>query len=764
MDGMEELVFTSNTLFIGDGYEALSYRSGAVIQPFVKTDHVSCSRPPVICLNCGGLLNMYCNISENDGRWVCSICSSLNQAFHSFSSGRQDDELQVYPELSFPHVDFTESNFASLNMPVGMSSIDHIRLFAFDTVACTDVDDLMVFLTAALEAIPPSTRVCIMTFGRCINLLCLCGGEADTATVTADVLSGKHDCSAALRHLIRHGEHLTPASNALACVRSIVCGLSCLVEDTVGRKTCTDTTLAVLLGACRTVGAGTMGPGVRAMLITSRSIPLGNTGSLTGEKTTNAMPGLQSLHADLGRGVCLTPPYCWLDVVVTGLHAVEVDLLDALAGASGGCVLGTTYSLAQQELLETVRKAVSLPAACFPLPYECGGTDSKLQPYGGVSIEVRTSKGLIVDQITGPITRIDSPIEGQTILSEVLDEMWGPGPDGAMLPGSKRMVTRLVDREHLKQTLAAISMASKGQASTDIISVDQVDSVRRELLSLSMENDSLCQCMLGRMDPSLALSFVLEPTNTLPAEGYGVVQIVVRYACLGPSGERQRVTRVRTSKLSCTDDVNLYVAQLDEDVWRAVVMRDIVGDMHASADREVASKKEAHSKEDPVLQFLTATESKCQHVLVTMNEASMRLIVLVGVSITGEIDSMVKELTSTLWRGTGGQGGVGSWRDSREGRQKVASLCRSLFHLREGPLLLGPSVVGLIGGAAVVIVLSVCAVVCCCSESTRVVCNAVQVSVLPARLHTVYGSGHSRGVRPCPVPGGCASPLCPTTW
>jgi hypothetical protein len=609
MDENTELVFTSNTIYTGHGYQATPYRSGAVLQPFVASDVVTCNRSPVICLECGAFLNMYCNINEEDGAWVCSICNGMNKPFHAFGRGKKDDELQLYPELSLPKVDFVESDFASLNATNTVEA-GHIRVFAFDSSACENVSEVDKFLTSALTALPSSARVCIMSFGRCINLLRLCGGDASQDTITTDSLSGTRDCSHALRFLISHGEYLTPASNALLCSSRIAASLACLVGDATASKISTRTTLHVLLRTIRAMGEHAIGPGVRALVITARSIPLGSSADSEGAGSEEeGQADRLSLHADLGRRMCIEWPHLWLDLLAVSLHAVRVDALDALAGGSGGAVLASVYSLAEEELLATVRKTLALPTSSFPLPFPDEGGRSgagQLSPHGGCTVEVRTSRGLMVDQLTGPISNIDALEDGQTVLSELLEEMWGSAAgasaaEGA-LEGPRRMLGRLVDREHVRHTLSAMAMAS---SSTSSAVGEQVDPTRRELIGRCMESEFVCQCEVARMDPAMALSFVLEPTQDLPADGYGVVQVVVRYAGAS-SGGRQKMTRVRTVKLSGTEDVNMYLAQLDEEVWRAVVTRDIVGELHASVGQTAAGKEGG----DPLMTLLTADESK----------------------------------------------------------------------------------------------------------------------------------------------------------
>eukprot|EP00602_Paraphysomonas_sp_CaronLab_P007992 CAMPEP_0185034736 /NCGR_PEP_ID=MMETSP1103-20130426/24863_1 /TAXON_ID=36769 /ORGANISM="Paraphysomonas bandaiensis, Strain Caron Lab Isolate" /LENGTH=865 /DNA_ID=CAMNT_0027571513 /DNA_START=115 /DNA_END=2709 /DNA_ORIENTATION=- len=593
---------------------------------------------------------MYCRVDGTTGAWRCSLCGGDNGSFHPNINGRDvSDELQVYPELSNPQVDFMESTYYASASNSANSAGDHIRIFVFDTTVC-EAQGLKDFLSEMLECLSPSTRISIIAYGRNISLLRLCGGEPGCA-VCVDVLPGARDCSA-LSHLYQQGEYTTTARNAVQCLSDIVGALQCLSDDTTGSKTCTATTASTLLKVVCSV-AGEAAPGVHALLVAGRNIPVG---VLQSEEDR-----LQS-YARVGRDACIRG-HCWVDALVVSMHGVDIDAVDALAGGSGGTVVGSGYSLNEKHLILSAKRCLSLPRSCFPMPFPTLSTEAASDASEGalVTVEVRTSPGITVDQITGPVFGVrEDALDGRrSLLKDLIDDALS---SGSSMHSSLR---RLVDREHVRRTVEAIECSKPASGVVGTAGMD-TDALHRELTARCVESDYISQCELMRLDPDTALSFVLEPGEALRGTEQAIVQIVVRYA-----DRDSKVTKVMTSRLKCSEDVSVFLGSLDVDVWGPVVMRDIVGDLHASSD---AAAQRAWGKqqqqEDPLAKLIQTTES---------------------VSVTAELDRLVKDLVDVLWMGQRNLTNADGWKAPPDCNWKVSEMCRALFHLREGPLLYGPS-------------------------------------------------------------------------
>lgn len=242
---------------------------------------------------------------------------------------------------------------------------------------------------------------------------------------------------------------------------------------------------------------------------------------------------------------------------------------------------------------------------------------------------------------------------------------------------------KLVDYDHLVHTITQ-------QQQQQTKSIEYIDGLYRELLARNIESDNVVCCEITRLLPEMAFSFVIEPTKELPIDKFGIIQIILRYI----NEDGNKITQVMTFKLDATDDINEYLSILDEEIWISFVARDLVGVLHNASD-PLQLQLNPSTTNDTFAMMLQGLEGN----LFYDNFFYLFFSFNLDISITNEIDSLIKEIIASFWKKTSyslaTQNPLILQNHLEIVNRKISRICRMLFHLREGPLLYGPSAVSL---------------------------------------------------------------------
>ena len=600
------VLFSSTLLFTGDDYDSTAFRTGGLYHPFRNNNNSSLltsERPPLLCLKCGGYLNKYCVINEETNDWSCSLCQQVNP---SFTTEYTRENLDAYVELQQQEVEFIERDLSSLYSSSGVT--EHIHMFAIDTCV-SSTEDMEKFLRCCFECVHENSRVCVVGFGKCINILRLCGGgESDTAII-ADVLPGNRDCSHTLRHFFQQGEYLTPACKALLIVKDIARALKCIGVGIVENKTVTTTTCSSLLQVARGLG-DVHGPGLKMLLITSRTIPLGNLPPHMSKKNgvdallrggddqhDNPLSRIEGFSA-LGHDACITGR-CWIDAIVVGLHAVQLDLFDALVSSSGGSVI-SGYSLQEEVIVAFAEHVLKLPTSCFP-PHSASRKDrrpesQRLNSEGTIFCEVRTSSGVMPERIFGQGVMQQQDDSTSNWLNGIANNFY-----------ESDSLSCKVDRFHVANMVEITAPTYQPNPTSST-----ADAIYKQLCRSSNGSEHVCACAFHRADPDFALSFVLHPNEKFMKQERTILQLILRFRSVSNDANGTHCichhTRIMTYELPHTDDKYEYLSVLDVDIWSSVVARAIAGDLHAATDGLGLPKASHEEKKDPIAAFLTTDD------------------------------------------------------------------------------------------------------------------------------------------------------------
>jgi len=219
------LDLSSTSLYCGDGQESNAFVLSAILSPFTSDGEAQISRSPIVCLFCGGYLNKFCRITDdNSGRWVCSLCRSCNPPLCPPSL---QDTVSMYPELSSEHIDFLETEdttISSLNETTG----GFIYLFAIAMNVCRD-SSFCDLLCKMLSNLPEGSAVAILILGeKSAQLLRLISSTGGGGEISSDAIPVEDAAVSYLHLFCRSGAHVIPAvkaeenfSNIFAAIRTI---------------------------------------------------------------------------------------------------------------------------------------------------------------------------------------------------------------------------------------------------------------------------------------------------------------------------------------------------------------------------------------------------------------------------------------------------------------------------------------------------------------------------------------------------------------
>ncbi|GAB4841827.1 Protein transport protein Sec23A [Ancistrocladus abbreviatus] len=144
-------------------------------------------RDPHCCQNCGAYPNLYCNILTGSGQWQCVICRNLNGSEGEYVASSKE-ELYNLPELSSPLVVYVQTgNRTPGFVPATDSRMCAPIILVIDE--CLDephLHHLQSSLHAFVDALPPTTRIGIISYGRTVSVY----DFSEESTASADVLPG----------------------------------------------------------------------------------------------------------------------------------------------------------------------------------------------------------------------------------------------------------------------------------------------------------------------------------------------------------------------------------------------------------------------------------------------------------------------------------------------------------------------------------------------------------------------------------------------
>ena len=527
-------------------------------------------------------MNLYCAIDEASGEWECNLCGAGNASLDPIHRRKytHEERLEHYPELQSRHIDFVE------DIPLSIGSISNqkvastmVYVFAIDDTLCSTEIDVKKFLRKVLAAVPSSSRIGIICWGRCLSLLRLCGGISQSVAV--DALPGDGDSTLAIDHFISQGVYLTPASIALDEVGRISKTLYRLGKNEAkqsgkifgGKLFGTDPVASVetIVNTAAALGNVSGNPSLRLFIATGRSIPHiraslkvaenSESGSLS-DGTREAR--LLSSYAKLGKDVLFPPRKidsnggggCWIDIIRVGFRSVRTDTLEALCGSSGGMIFRSN-TLCDNHMLDSVEASLKLG----PEHFQYGGTIC--------SLELRCSPGLNISHVIGPVLSKD---------------------DSKSIPGL-RLDLSTVDIRHLNSESISDAKPSdlaeiRGLKCAETVTVNK--KVYKKLYQHNEKNTLVCGLL--RLDPNSTVSVQCVPTLSARDQEKVGFQCVIRYArCIPKQSSEststdmnQEVIRVMNIELTSTDDKELYLQSLDAELWSLLMARSIVADFHVA--------------------------------------------------------------------------------------------------------------------------------------------------------------------------------------
>ncbi|KAG2495463.1 hypothetical protein HYH03_006408 [Edaphochlamys debaryana] len=119
-------------------------------------------RPPVRCNGCSGFMNAYCKTNLVKWVWKCNMCGAVNVNKEQLGGSA---DTASYPELGHEAVEYTlplaDSQLPPARPPHLVVAVD-TTLDAPDLKAATDA------LLSTLSALPPSTRLTLISFDGCV--------------------------------------------------------------------------------------------------------------------------------------------------------------------------------------------------------------------------------------------------------------------------------------------------------------------------------------------------------------------------------------------------------------------------------------------------------------------------------------------------------------------------------------------------------------------------------------------------------------------
>eukprot|EP00850_Spirogloea_muscicola_P015664 SM000122S25771 [mRNA] locus=s122:246584:251015:+ [translate_table: standard] len=348
-------------------------------------------RAPLRCRRCGAYSNLYCRVAPRTGEWTCVLCSMAN-----FGDGEYmltpGEDFGAWPELGSRVVDYIDVGARRYSAASDAAMAAPVIFVIDEALDEPYLRSLQASLQGVLGALPPSTRVALVSYGASVSVYDL----SVSGAACADVLSGAEPPSVEALESLHYGSgvYLAPLHACLPIASAVLASLRpsrarrvaeadrprCLgaaveVALALVRGPATDLPRAAMRrtgGSSRLIvcagGPATRGPGAIA-------VPEGHATFPHSEE--RAMAHMERLGHEARRLECA------VDLLCAGTCPVRVRLLQPLAARSGGTLVlhddfGTAFGA-------NVYRSIA-----------------RTEGSRGM-LEARASKGFAVSRVIGPV-------------------------------------------------------------------------------------------------------------------------------------------------------------------------------------------------------------------------------------------------------------------------------------------------------------------------------------------------------------------------
>lgn len=540
------------------------------------------NRGAIICLVCAGFLCPY-NVINDDGSWNCIFCNSLNPTFDLLSSSApslSSTLREKYKELEHQHINYITNDSFRFNDSSSNFDKYPVHLYAIDSYLCND-DNAISLIYESLKKLANIDgdyfQVCIVICGnRSLNLLRLfdiSNGSSDA--VSADILPGSSDQSHQITRLIQQGIYATTASILIQKFDMIKGYIVSVVQKS--DKDCS--TIEAIVGLGATMAELKKGPGVRLLFICSRVFPISKSTEIIvddGSVLGLSQPKLYSSTSDTAIVYSQLGKYaiskgCYIDVVHASIVGTpKFDVLDALSGATGGCLV-TAESYDDDALRATFIKSIIGGASCKNNSY------GKYLLKGTVAtLEVRTCDKIKLGKFVGPILTGSKEIFFTN--RDVIDTI-------------NNSSSPTMSGEHINFTInnALNSISNRADYNIPVFNTNSKnwdkmksekesikDNIRKSILS-SNDNQVVCGLCRYHLNSHLGLQFNSR-VKAAAEDTDAYAQFVIRYK----STDGLSVVRVWTIPFKLTNLLCKFIDVMNERLWSTVTAQIITAEYHDS--------------------------------------------------------------------------------------------------------------------------------------------------------------------------------------
>lgn len=377
--------------------------SGSSSQPPVSP------RSPVKCKACGAHLNCYCQVNHEKGIWRCSLCGHVHSASQQLLVGG----LSEYPELAHEVVEYV------LDRPPGWPTAASPPLLVVLVVDTTCGPQRLASIKPPLKqlvrALPPQAHLALITFDGVVSVYDVLSARPSAYCLPGTINSDLHTLVRVMSggltlmgEVARCGDLLTgvldtlnpyPTSISsrqhLRCLKTAVEAALHLIS-TVTTTTTTTTTHPPHDGHVRGPGSKHGPPQHKAhvLLVTGEGsgglIPPGAPGKAQRQEEEPGSSDEDLMAAFLHVGETARHADVVVDVFLGGLNQAPVGLLSTMVHPTGGQLVlhGDQDPALHDDLIAVL---------------------SRRYGWRGL-LDVRTSPGVKVVQMLGPMTMVSSQV------------------------------------------------------------------------------------------------------------------------------------------------------------------------------------------------------------------------------------------------------------------------------------------------------------------------------------------------------------------
>ena len=552
-----------NSTLHGSNFSSSAFSVSCTLHPFSAQPGVSCDRPPIVCLKCGGYLNSFAKFDDIQKSWSCAFCNYLNPPF-SPREFLMEDIVYRHREVKCANVDYEE--FQNIDVrTIGIAC--NFYVFMVHSKLCGDSAFHSV-LKRAIENIPTDSRLTLIIFDSVINVVRLLPLKFP---VLADIIPGDGVYPDQLSLFVSQGVYCCNAERALSEFPLLVGALKCLsstannrtahqINNRIQNKRPTATVAALINLALtmrqRGVGAAdAFTPAIRLQLFTANSLPLGDLSTIcpkfttTVEDPSTAIDSLVSGYSALGQESFRNG--CFIDAYVISAGPIQAVHLEALVASTGGQLF--VWDHIHEGVALTVENTLQVRPSAFSSKGEA------------LWCSLRCSPGIHVQSFLGVLAKAE---EGGNLT---------PYPDD----------DDAVDQTHLAHTLqlAQVNNATDSPWSA-LLSPHpyHVSDLRNKIARQAAKN--VYTFRLYRGDPRATVTAMLKSAMTQTSQTHSAkdedecdyIQLVVRLPADRPGGGRR--TKVYTKPLRHSRSPRGFLEELDEEAWAVGQCRAIVERFH----------------------------------------------------------------------------------------------------------------------------------------------------------------------------------------